>query len=62
MIFPITGIAFQKNGPTEPEIASPVCELGPKSSEELYWGKFRDINILNLYLLYEAKFKFVKSM
>ena len=51
MIIPITGNAFKRNGLSELELASPVCELGPKSSEELYWGKFRDIYFPN-YIYY----------
>lgn len=63
MIVPISGLA-QGNVLTtfihNPVIASPVCELGPKSEEELYWGKFRDIYIFKLYLSYEAQFYSLK--
>ena len=45
-IFPIFALVTQIHEIRDPIVASPVCELGPKTSEELYWGKFYDIFIL----------------
>jgi hypothetical protein len=63
-IVPITGLAqgnIQNSFVYDPVIASPVCELGPKSSEELYWGKFCDIYILNYIYYMKQNFKSSKS-
>ena len=45
-IFPIAGLVNRVHELRDPIVASPVCELGPKTSEELYWGEFYDIFIL----------------
>ena len=52
MVVPVTGFAIGSNDLADPVVASPVCELGPKSSEELYWGKFYGNYIIFIYLIF----------